>query len=311
MRAALSKSLVAAADRDPRIILLTGDHGYALFDQFRQHHPDKYLNAGIAEQNMVGVASGLAKAGFRPIVYGLSAFIPIRVLEQIKIDVAHDNLPVTFLGDGAGFVYSHLGTSHQSTEDIACLRAVPNVTIYSPADATELDICFADALVKEKTAYIRIGKADKPPVHETHLDDYKTGDLLPILISENQTAVVIATGSMVSTANELAAKFKQISVWSAPTLKPVNIENILSATSNVSVVITLEEHSIYGGLGSIVSEVLSARAPKRVISIGIQDRFSHGCGSYQYLLEEHGLDTKAIEKRVGLIMEELRPDGNI
>lgn len=305
MRSALSKNLVAAADRDPRMILLTGDHGYALFDQFRQHHPDKYLNAGIAEQNMVGVASGLARAGFRPIVYGLSAFIPIRVLEQIKIDVAHDNLPVTFLGDGAGFVYSHLGTSHQSTEDIACLRAVPNVRIYSPADATELNLCFTDALLQEQTAYIRIGKADKPPVHEVHPDSYKTGDLLPVRNSPKQAAVIIATGSMVSTANELAARFKQLSVWSAPTLKPINIENILSVSRDVSIVFTIEEHSIYGGLGSIVSEVLSTHAPKRVIPIGVQDRFSHGCGSYPFLLKEHGLDTKTIEKRVGLILEQL------
>ena len=104
MRDALSKGLVAAADADPRIMVLTGDHGYALFDDFRRHHPDKFLNCGVAEQNMVGMAAGLARAGFRPIVYGLSAFVPVRVLEQIKLDIAHDDLPVLLLGDGAGFV---------------------------------------------------------------------------------------------------------------------------------------------------------------------------------------------------------------
>jgi len=104
MRARLSATLVSIARADPKVLLLTGDHGYALFDEFRRECPAQYINAGVAEQNMVGVAAGLARSGFRPFVYGLSAFIPVRVLEQIKIDVAHDNLPVIFLGDGAGFV---------------------------------------------------------------------------------------------------------------------------------------------------------------------------------------------------------------
>src|ERR1700712_4849555 len=126
------------AVQDPKVLLLTGDHGYALFDAFRKECPSQYINAGIAEQNMVGMAAGLARVGFRPFVDGLSAFVPIRVLEQIKLDVAHDDLPVIFLGDGAGFVYSHLGTSHQSTEDIACTRAIPGLEVLSPADRFEM-----------------------------------------------------------------------------------------------------------------------------------------------------------------------------
>src|SRR3954451_23292123 len=137
MRNAFSHALVEAARRDPRVLLLTGDHGYALFDDFRRHCPDQYLNAGVAEQNMVGVAAGLAQGGFRPVVYGLSAFVPMRVLEQIKIDVCYEELPVVFIGDGAGVVYGHLGASHQSTEDVAALRALPHMSILSPADGHE------------------------------------------------------------------------------------------------------------------------------------------------------------------------------
>src|SRR5438105_13768698 len=118
MRNAFSAALVRAACADGRVLLLTGDHGYALFDEFRRVCPGQYLNAGVAEQNMVGVAAGLAKGGFRPVVYGLSAFVPARVLEQIKLDVCYEGLPVLFIGDGAGVVYSSLGTSHQSTEDM-------------------------------------------------------------------------------------------------------------------------------------------------------------------------------------------------
>src|SRR5436309_10704956 len=138
MRNAFASALIQAAQADPRVLLLTGDHGYALFDDFRQACPAQYLNAGVAEQNMVGVAAGLAKGGLRPVVYGLSAFVPVRVLEQIKLDVCYEDLPVLFIGDGAGVVYSTLGASHQSTEDVAALRAMPNLSILSPADDLEM-----------------------------------------------------------------------------------------------------------------------------------------------------------------------------
>src|SRR5438874_11729444 len=146
MREVFSQTLVALAQRDPRVVVLTGDHGYALFDEFRRECPGQYLNAGVAEQNMVGVAAGLAKGGLRPVVYGLSAFVPMRVLEQIKLDVCYEGLPVLFVGDGAGVVYSSLGTSHQSTEDVAALRALPRLAILSPADAAEMTACMGLAL---------------------------------------------------------------------------------------------------------------------------------------------------------------------
>src|SRR5437764_4174448 len=166
MRDAFSRSLVQAARADERVLLLTGDHGYSLFDEFRYRCPGQYLNAGVAEQNMVGVAAGLAKGGLRPVVYGLSSFVPIRVLEQIKLDVSYENLPVTFIGDGAGVVYSTLGTSQQSTEDIAVLRALPNLSILSPADDWEMTACMRLALEADGPVYVRMGKADLGRVHE-------------------------------------------------------------------------------------------------------------------------------------------------
>lgn len=179
MRAAFSKALVDLAKADPSVVLLTGDHGYALFDEFRRVCPAQYINAGIAEQNMVGMAAGLARTGFRPIVYGLSAFIPIRVLEQIKLDVAHDHLPVIFIGDGAGFVYSHLGTSHQSTEDIACSRSIPNLHVFSPADAAEMTLCMGAAYDAHASVYLRVGKSDLGAVH-AELPEASVGKLLQI-----------------------------------------------------------------------------------------------------------------------------------
>lgn len=298
MRNAFSDALVGFAKADPSVLLLTGDHGYALFDPFRKQCPKQYINAGIAEQNMVGMAAGLARAGFRPIVYGLSAFIPVRVVEQIKLDVAHDNLPVIFIGDGAGFVYSHLGTSHQSTEDIACTRSIPQLAIYSPADRFEMTMCMRAAFDSRAPAYLRMGKSDRGDVHAA-APSVTPGSLIQLKPSPSREITFLATGSMVRTALDLARdRYPQASVYSVPVIKPLDARALLGACEGSRVVVVFEEHSVIGGLGSAVAEVLSEHAPTRLLRIGVDDRFSAHCGSYDYLLREHGLDAASIAARL-------------
>jgi transketolase len=298
LRDAFSTTLVKLAKADSNVLLLTGDHGYALFDLFRRECPKQYINAGIAEQNMVGMAAGLAKSGFRPIVYGLAAFIPVRVLEQIKLDAAHDLLPVIFIGDGAGFVYSHLGTSHQSTEDIACTRAIPNLSIYSPADRFEVSACIYAAYNSSTTSYIRMGKSDRGDIHPSELTSIANG-LLEVRESRNAKIAILATGSMVKTALNLVDEdFIHASVWSVPTIKPINIQQIVEICKSNDLIITIEEHCVLGGLGSIVAEIASEYSPIRVIRLGVQDRFSQHCGTYEYLLKEHKLDMDSIKFQI-------------
>lgn len=298
MRTAFSDALFQLASQDPRLLLLTGDHGYTLFDPLRSQYPQQYMNAGIAEQNLVGMAAGLARGGFRPIVYGLSAFIPIRVLEQIKIDVAHDNLPVIFIGDGAGFVYSHLGTSHQSAEDIACLRALPNIAIFSPADRHETTACFRLAYALKKPVYIRMGKADLGDVHQSP-PDAPLGSLLPLKPGRPGAIAILATGSMVLTALKIAeTAYPEAAVYSVPFIKPIDQQQVTAICQRSSTIFVLEEHSVHGGLGSLIAEIASASHPVRLYRIGIKDRFSEKCGSYAYLLGEHGLDQAAITREI-------------
>ncbi len=296
MRNAFSSSLVAAAKADERVLLLTGDHGYALFDEFRHLFPKQYINAGIAEQNMVGVAAGLAKSGFRPVVYALSAFSPIRVLEQIKLDVCCDELPVLFIGDGAGVVYSSLGASHQSTEDIAALRALPHMRILSPADAHEMKAAMELAFRTPAPVYLRMGKSDLGPVHPAPLN-LEWGRLLP-LCSGDGPLVFVATGSLVNLALALAKDWPGSAVWSAPSLKPLDPDSLVSACKGHRLVVTLEEHSILGGLGGAVAEILSQEHPLPVCRLGIADRFSRFCGSYNYLMREHGLDLDSARSQI-------------
>lgn len=298
MRESFSEMLLEIAQRDSRMILLTGDHGYALFDVFRRECPNQYLNAGVAEQNMVGVASGLARAGFRPIVYGLSAFIPIRVVEQIKLDVAHDRLPIIFIGDGAGFVYSHLGTSHQSTEDIACARAIPNLHVYSPADSVEMRHCLSAAYQASQPVYIRMGKSDRGAIHSTEVKG-GVGDLLKIKSGTNTGISLIATGSLAVTAMRLCdKKLFDADLWTAPFIKPINVHQVKKICDTSRIIITLEEHSIFGGLGSVLTEISSEYSPTHILRIGVEDKFSENCGSYDYLLREHRLDLPSITDRI-------------
>jgi transketolase len=296
MRNAFGAALVKAAKKDPRVVLLTGDHGYALFDEIRRVCPDQYINAGVAEQNMVGVAAGLAKGGFRPVVYGLSAFVPVRVLEQIKLDVCYESLPVIFMGDGAGVVYSSLGTSHQSTEDVAALRGVPCLSILSPADGAEMTAVMDLAFECGRPVYVRMGKADLGEVHED-IPDLQWGRMIPVQ-KGGGPLVWLATGSMVQTALAAARDWPGSAVWSAPCIKPLDAEYVASICGRHETVVVLEEHSVYGGLGSAVAECTAANGPTWVCRVGVQDRFSQYCGSYDYLMREHKLDVESVKAQV-------------
>ncbi len=302
MRQAFSQSLLDLAQRDPRVVLLTGDHGYALFDKFRQDFPHQYINAGIAEQNMVGMAAGLARRGFRPIVYGLSAFIPIRVLEQIKLDIAHDQLPVILIGDGAGFVYSHLGTSHQSLEDIAALRSIPQVVIYSPSDGNELSACMEGAYASQTCVYLRMGKADRGTIHEDPISIAPTILRVDSGTKASGRLIFLATGSMVVTARQLLRdRYPQASLFSVARIHPIDERELVTICADADLVVTLEEHCSVGGLGSAVGEILSTNMPKRLLRIGSNHHFSKYCGSYDYLLKEHQLDIDSVHQKIQAI----------
>lgn len=307
MRDAFSNALVRLALADPKLLLLTGDHGYSLFDEFRKSCPSQYINAGIAEQNMVGMAAGLARVGFRPFVYGLAAFIPIRTVEQIKLDIAHDELPVVLLGDGAGFVYSHLGTSHQSTEDIACTRAIPHLQVLSPADRFEMTAAMDFAYATTGPVYLRMGKADLGDVHAGPINSLQPGRLLKVRDGRSDRPGLIATGSMVRASVDIARSY-DLMVWSAPFLKPLDLDDVCAAARATHGLVTLEEHSVLGGIGAAVTEIISEHQPTRVLRIGVPDRFSEHCGTHAYLLREHGIDTDSVRERVGAYFQSLSPD---
>lgn len=303
MRQVLSNFLIEQAATIEDFVVLSGDHGYALFDGLRSESPSKFINVGVCEQAMIGYAAGLSKNGFKVVVYGLSAFLPTRVFEFIKMDICYDHLPVILLGDGAGLVYNTLGASHQCAEDISMLRTLANLDIYSPADKFEMNLCLKAAANSRNASYIRIGKSDKPSIHnELHDLDMTRG--FRKVNSSKSTVCFIATGSMVSTALEVSKDIDAL-VISLFSLSTFDRHELLTILSSAKTVVTLEEHSVNGGIGSIVAEMVaeSAIVSSRLLRIGINNRFTESCGSYDYAILEHKLDFGSVKTRILSFLE--------
>ena len=288
MRQKLSELFVETGLSNSDFYILLGDHGYALFDSFREQCFEQFINTGIAEQSTVAYSAGLTKMGMRVLVYGLASFIPIRVLEFIKMDVCYEQLPVIFIGDGVSLVYSTLGASHQCGEDMAVLRSIPNLKIYSPADKYELEECYNRAVEDTKNAsYIRIGKSDRPEVHSDITEVKK--NLININNRESHTAI-ISTGAMVSTSLEIANK-KNWTCFSAPFISDLFEAGLPDFIEKYSRIIVIEEHCTDGGLGSIVGELLQKSLNKigKLEIYGLGKKFTTIASDYESALSEHGL----------------------
>lgn len=296
MREVLSNFLANNAVNDKNFFVLSGDHGYALFDEIRKKAPDQFINTGVTEQAMVGLSAGMAKTGKRVVIYGLACFVPIRVLEFIKMNICYENLPVIILGDGAGTIYTTLGASHQTGEDIAAIRTLP-VKIYSPCDKKEMQLCLEDAFKHNGPTYIRIGKSDKPSVH-----DFNSNVKLqcPMFVGGNRTSknAIFATGSMVSTGLELTKKF-DCAIFSMPILKGFNSADVVAELNKYQTIASLEEHSIHGGLGSIISELITDNGLScRLSRQGITKYYTKGVGSYEYAIKYHELDVESLTRKL-------------
>lgn len=296
MRDFFFQSLLEEAKKDPDLILMTSDIGAICHDQFKEELRHQYINVGIAEQNMIGVAAGLAMSGKRIYLYSIIPFISMRCYEQIRIDLCCMNLPVTLIGIGAGMDYSTLGTSHHGTEDIAVMRSLPKMTIYNPSDGL-----IAERLAKipaEGPSYIRLDRTGLPLVYKKNaLPDLTKGFFV---FEENKDFYIIATGRMVSSAIEIAEQLSQksisIGVIDLFRIKPINTDELWGNIQNAKGVITLEEHSLIGGIGSAVSEVIATQKnPIPLKPFGIPDEFCKSYGDRQYLQSLYNLDQQNVQ----------------
>lgn len=304
MRIAFVQTLLKAARENPRIMLLTGDLGFSVFDDFQKEFSGQYLNMGVAEQNMVGAAAGMAMEGLLPIVYSIVPFATMRTFEQIRNDVCYQNLNVKVVGVGAGFSYGPYGHTHHGLEDIGILRTLPNLIILAPGDPVEVRWATETMLAYNGPVYLRIGKAGEPQIHS---DKQKFQLGKGTLIRKGRDVTLFATSTMLArgmeVANVLQSKNVSVNFISMHTIKPLDTDRILKSAKNTKALFTLEEHSIIGGLGSAVAEVLAEnRVSIPFRRLGVPDRFTKEIGLQEYMRSANGLSTDQI---VGTIQKVL------
>jgi transketolase len=300
MRNTFVKTLLEIAKKDKNVLIVTGDLGFGVLKPFWDELPDQIINAGIAEQNMTSVAAGLAMSGKTVITYSIGNFPTLRCLEQIRNDCAYHNANVKVVCVGGGFVYGSLGMSHHATEDLAVLRALPNVTVMAPGDLVEAE-CATRAMCQEHgTFYLRLGRGGEQRIHDK-IENFAIGKA--VKVSEGKDVAVFSTGAIfseVAKAGETLAKdCITPTVYTFPTIKPIDKDAILSCARTHKAIITVEEHNLSGGFGSAVAEVLAdAGAGTKLIRIGLGDVYSSIVGTQDYLRTQYGIDADHIVSAV-------------
>jgi transketolase len=278
MRNSFAKEITLLADEDERIVLLSGDIGNRLFDEFKARHPDRFYNCGVAEANMIGVAAGLAMSGLRPVCYTIAPFLTYRCMEQIRVDLCYHRAPVTLVGTGAGLAYASLGATHHSCEEVGMLRLLPGLTVMAPADEVEVRGCLRAALRDSKPAYLRIGKKGEPVVHARPLE-IRVGRALTV--RRGGDVCLLSCGvllpAVLAAADLLAAQGVSAEVLSFPTVKPLDEATLRRVFADFPLVGTVEEHSVLGGFGGSVAEwaCASGASSARLIRFGTPDEFLH------------------------------------
>jgi len=291
MRNAFIEEITKMAKKDDRIVLLVGDLGYKIFDDFKEKFPKRFFNVGIAEANMVNMAAGLAHAGFKPFVYSIAPFVTLRCCEQIRNNLAYNNKNVVIVGGGAGLTYGHNGPTHHSIEDIALFRPMPNMKILCPGDPFETTACVRYLAEQDGPAYLRLGRAGEEKVHSG----------VPLIqggikqLAEGNGVTILSTGNMLPTAvkvQKILNKRIACGLVSVPVVKPLNVPAIVDLVHWTDTIVTLEEHNIIGGLGSAVTECLmeSNLTLGGFKRFGIQDCFESVSGDREYLRKLNRLD---------------------
>lgn len=301
MRNAFAAEVTAMAAEDPRLVLLSGDIGNRLFDKLRSSHPRKFMNCGVAEANMMGVAAGMALSGLRPIVYTITPFTTTRCLEQIRVDVAYHNAPVVIVGTGSGLSYASLGPTHHSLEDFAIFRAIPNIRVLAPYDAPSLRRVLREALKADVPTYIRIGKKGEKDIVP---DSNAVGIGKTAVIREGSDICILSVGTVGPEAISAADTLRDqhgiaAEVVLVNTVKPLDGELIDSLSKRFSALVTVEEHSVNGGFGEYVSAYLAQHDLRTPIScLGTGDHFMHSVGSQSFAREYFGIDATSIVAEV-------------
>lgn len=313
MRDTVVKRLSELAEKDKRIILITGDLGFGVLTDFAVQFPRQFLNVGVAEQNMTGIAAGMAKEGYIVFTYSIGNFPTLRCLEQLRNDVCYHGLNVNVIAVGGGFSYGPLGMSHHATEDLSIMRALPNISVIAPSDPWQAEFAVDSMVVNPGPCYLRVdkGKANLPAKTSS---DFRYGKIRTV--RKGNAVTLIAIGSILKeayiAAEQLETQGIDARILEVHTLKPLDVSPILKAAQETAGLITIEENTVLGGLGGAVAEACmeGGVSPGFFKRMGLDDQYSSIVGSQDYLRAHYGLDHKAIMKQAHseVALPRLNPD---
>jgi transketolase len=298
MRTAFINQLIEEAKTNEKIFLLVGDLGFSVIEPFAELFPERYLNVGIAEQNMAGIAAGLAMEGYCVYIYSIGNFPTLRCMEQIRYDICYHNLNVKIVAVGGGYAYGSLGASHHATEEIGMLRTIPNMIVCASGDPVEAKAITTFTSKYNGPCYIRIGKAGEPIVHNEASLTLSLGEILEI--RKGETNAVFSTGAMLKYVCDFISENNiNASIYSFPFVKPIDRDGLLVILNSHNKVITIEEHQAQGGFGSAILEAINDLLEEgrlfispSVKRIAIPDQFYSVAGSQDYLRKLAGLELK-------------------
>lgn len=294
MRQALASILFNELEHRHNLYIITGDTGFKVFDKLQTKFPENYLNSGLSEGAMTGMAAGMALQGKTVFTYGIAPFVTIRCMEQIKLDICYQNLPVIITGVGRGMIYGASGPTHHAFTDISCTASMPGLTVICPADPMELTQAVKELLNAPRPTYLRLGKTGEPQLHSMHAE-FKIGEALCLSTPHDMEIAICATGNMV----EKALKVKDIlsvrglapAVYDFHTIKPIDKKTLLNISQRASLIVTMEEHNIFNGFGAIIASTISEFSKRPLIhKFGIPDAFPENCGSHEWMLKNIGLE---------------------
>ena len=291
--------------KDKRICALVADISPAgsMMD-FRKKFPDRFINCGVAEQSMIGIAAGLALRGMRPFCYTIATFSLYRPFEMVRVDLCYQNLPVTIIGMGAGLIYSTLGSTHHSFEDISIASSLPNMTVLAPCDPLEMEQATLWCTKRNKgPVYMRLGKRGEPNLTEKAKEKFVIGKIRYLRKFKEKKVVIITYGTIMYLAKKVADKLKNYninaSIISCHTIKPLDKKGITKMLSDYDNVVVIEEHVPTGGLNSSIKSINSDLNKKtKIHSFTCKDEFIHSYGSYENLLSKHGISENKIIKKI-------------
>lgn len=294
MRTAFIQQLTEEARINDKIFLLVGDLGFSVIEEFAALFPDRYLNVGIAEQNMTGIAAGLAMEGYTVFTYSIGNFPTLRCMEQIRYDVCYHNLDVKVVAVGGGYAYASLGPSHHATEELGMLRTIPGITVAAPGDPMEAKMVTSILANTYGPAYIRLGKAGEPVVHKEPVE-LRIG--FPLQVLKGEFTAVLTTGAMLKYAHDhILSNNLGWSLYSFPFIKPIDLVSLLPLVTQYKQIITLEEHQLSGGFGSVILEAFHDLLQSGQVStipsikrIGIKDEFISVAGTQEFIRQKAGL----------------------